>query len=76
MWGKLYRNGHFEAHFGPKNLRFSGLSWGFKSLLLHHILLGNQEERCRTGFAGTPKERETLLCRLATGVNAPPFRIK
>jgi hypothetical protein len=35
-WGKLYRNGHFGTHFGPKNLRFSGLSWGFKSLLLHH----------------------------------------
>ena len=35
--GKLYRNGHFGTHFGPKNLRFSGLSWGFKSLLLPTI---------------------------------------
>src|SRR5260370_3852517 len=38
-WGKLYLNGHFGAHFGPKNLRFSGLSAGFKSLLLHHFTL-------------------------------------
>src|SRR6266851_4704982 len=38
-WGKLYRNGNFGTHFGPKNLRFSGLSWGFKSLLLHHFTL-------------------------------------
>ena len=35
-WGKLYRNSHFGTHFGPKNLGFSGLSLGFKSLLLHH----------------------------------------
>ena len=33
-WGKLYRNSHFGTHFGPKNLGFSGLSLGFKSLLL------------------------------------------
>jgi hypothetical protein len=35
-WGQLYRNGHFGTHFGLKNLRFSGLAAGFKSLLLHH----------------------------------------
>ena len=37
MWGKLYRNGHFGTHVGAKNLRFSGLSSGFKSLLRGHF---------------------------------------
>ena len=46
-WSKLYRNGHFGAHFGPKNLRFSGLSLVFKSLLLHQISFVNQRLSAR-----------------------------
>jgi len=35
--GKLYRNSHLGKHFDPKKLGSSGLSHGFKSLLLHQI---------------------------------------
>ncbi len=35
MCGKLYQEGHSRKHFTAKKLRFSALSHGFQSLLLH-----------------------------------------
>jgi hypothetical protein len=35
MCDKLYQEGHSRKHFTAKKLRFSALSHGFQSLLLH-----------------------------------------
>ena len=42
-WGKLYRNGHFGTHFGPKNLRVSGFSRGFKPLSLDNLSISARD---------------------------------
>ena len=74
-WGKLYRNGHFGAHFGPRNLRFSGLSWGFKSLLLHHFTLSNQRLSSRICPIGrllrTPIALQCQICAIGSAGREP-----
>jgi hypothetical protein len=67
-WGKLYRNSHFGKHFGAKNLRFSGLSAGFKSLLLHQIRSQVRNGGCSMGSNRgatsrlTPRRFERSAC--------------